>query len=104
VTAAQQARVGPKSGRGLKGRHRAASHGGVCYYKAVVLNLWVETPLGVGQPFTEFTYQISLILAINITIHNSSKNYSYEVTMKITLWLGRHYNMRYCIKGHEALY
>jgi hypothetical protein len=40
----------------------------------VVLNLWVMTPLGLlNNPFTGFTYQISCISDIYITIHNNSK-------------------------------
>jgi hypothetical protein len=37
-----------------------------CYFKAVVLNLWVMAPLGSTDPFTEATYQISYVSNISI--------------------------------------
>lgn len=46
---------------------------GVGISKAVFLNLWVETPLGVSNnPLTGVTYQIAYIPDAYITICNSS--------------------------------
>lgn len=43
-------------------------------HKAVALNLWVVTLLGVSNiPFTGFEYQTSCISDICITIHNNNK-------------------------------
>lgn len=41
--------------------------------RAAVLNLWVVTPLGSKDPFTEVEYQISGVSDTCITIHNSSR-------------------------------
>lgn len=43
----------------------------------------------VGCDPSGITYQISSVSGLYITIHNSSQNYSYGETVKITLWLWR---------------
>jgi hypothetical protein len=60
--------------------------------KAVVLNLWV------------MTYLANLCLQKPLHYGSSQKQkYSYEVTVKKSLWLGGHHNMRNCIKGSQHL-
>lgn len=49
--------------------------------KAVFLNLWVTTHLGLRDPFIRVVYQLSCISSIYNTIFNSSK-ISYEAAMK----------------------
>ena len=61
-------------------------------FKTAVLKLQVQTAFHRGL------HIMSYISDICFVIHNSNKNYSYEVAMKIILWLGQH-NVRNCIKG-----
>jgi hypothetical protein len=56
--------------------------------RTAVLNLWVTTLWRSNNPFTGVTYQIACISDIYTTILNSNKNYSFEVTTKVILWLG----------------
>lgn len=52
-----------------------------------------------SQPLGRVTYQTSCISAIYVTIHSSSKIYSYEITTKIASWLGAGGS-----RHHEELY
>ena len=47
------------------------------------------SPIGVEGPFDKCQYSktIGIDTDIYITIHNSNKNYSYEVAKKVILWL-----------------
>jgi hypothetical protein len=56
---------------------------------------------GSNDPFTRVTYQIPCISGIYIMIDSNSKT-SYEVAMKIILWVGGgHHNMTKYIKESQ---
>ena len=74
-----------------------ATHGkNMVFYKATILNLWVKTLCGSNDHFHSGCLRPLENTDIYTTIHNSSKT-SYEVAMKVILWLG--HNIKNRVKG-----